>query len=227
MALADWQRALGHLVVSRASPAALDPAPLADRASSLSGREALWLHDVADAPGLKVTAYIARWWRETKLQMMARLTCAALRRCGRERLVQSYLDRIAGRTLFFLPEAMGFLDFIADEPTAPAAVRAIAELERALLRVREPQRRSGAARVHDDVTDELWADEDPTPISAPGEVVILPCPPEDLLGALLTGADLPEPAPRPSFVRVDPTLPQLWAPIDAAEAARWMGWTRP
>jgi hypothetical protein len=126
--------------------------------------------------------------------MMAPLTTAALRRTGREAIAQSYLDRLLERGGLTPFEPLDFLAYVADQAAAPPIARAVARFERALLLARHPR--------------------------AAVSVVAFPAPAEEILGALLTGAPLPAPATLPSFVLVDPALPQLWRPLDPDEAAR-------
>jgi hypothetical protein len=190
MALADLQRALGALVVKGASPAATVAANT--DTNRLTAAEAAWLSALADSKGLAITSYIARWWRETKIQMMARLTVAALARAGRAELIARYLDRVAGRTLFFLPEALDFLGFVA-AADVPRWLAAIAEFERALLIAREAQ-----------------------PNAAPPPVTVaFPCPPEALLGGILLGGEISSAGDGPTTsVVIDVRLPSLWAVVD-------------
>jgi hypothetical protein len=199
MSLADLQRALGCLVASQSSPSAFGPEDNAALGGlELTTQESEWLGGLAGSAGLAVTGYVARWWRETKIQMMARLTVSALRRTDQKGLVDRYLDRAPCRSLFFLNEAVGFLSFVAESADAASSVRAIARFERALLEAREASSQPESAALYE------------------SEVIALPSSPETLFGALLTGASLPAPAPQPSYVEVSAGLPQLWRIIGPA-----------
>jgi hypothetical protein len=200
MSLADLQRALGRRVAAQSSPAAFAVDDVGLEALSLDDDEAAWLHALEDTPGMAVTAYVARWWRETKLQMMARLTIMALQRVGAGHLVARYLDETACRTLFFLPEALGFLGFVAAADDIGPAAPAIARFERALIEARE------AAMVE--------ADADATEKPTFQELIAFPAPAELMLAALVSGEPLPTAAAGMNVVEVSSTLPHLWRVVD-------------
>ncbi|HEY0715354.1 MAG TPA: hypothetical protein VGF45_21920 [Polyangia bacterium] len=199
MSLADLQRALGTRVAAQSSPAAFALDDLSLEPLQLDQREVAWLRGLDETPGLAVTAHVARWWRETKLQMMARLTLMGLQRIGAGALVARYLDETACRTLFFLPEALGFLGFVAAAEDIGPVVPAIARFERALLEARE----AAFARLEPDQPEAGFC-----------EVVRFPAPAEAVLAALVSGEVLPTEAARPSHVEVSSALPQLWRVLD-------------
>jgi hypothetical protein len=139
MPLGDLQTALGMLVAARVSPhgSGAGVAARLDRLD-LTAEERGWLDLLADSPGFKITCGVARWWRKTRLLWGAPLTVAALGDRA-DPVAEEYLDRTPCSTLFFAPEALGFLDFVlAAELTAPH-LDAVARFERALIRAVEVQ----------------------------------------------------------------------------------------
>jgi hypothetical protein len=134
---------------------------------------------------------------------MARLTMAALRRTGAEDLLRRCLpgppDRDAtpdGRAA-----ALAFLQTVGASASAPPAAQSVARFERALLLAGE----AAAARALD-------------PRAVPfREVVPFPAPAVEVLGALLTGAPLPELETPLSYVVIDSRLPELWRPAPRSE----------
>jgi hypothetical protein len=182
MALVDLQSALGSLVVARASAL--------DRGLDLTTQERAWLQQLTGSAGFGVTCYIQRWWRETRLHLAARLTLAVL---GPERgaeLLAAYLDRVPVSSLFFIPEAVGFLDFVLGQGLEIPHLEAVARFERAVLL---------AAQA---------VSLPPAPSNA--VVVEFAAPPDQVLWALVRGEPLPSPGEHVFGVLVAPWLPGLW-----------------
>lgn len=209
MPLHDLQTALGVMVTARGTAGA------GFDGLALTPEERGWLEGLAGTPGLAVTRHIGHWWRETKLRMAARLTLAVLDVDARERLIQDYLEATPCASLFFIPEALGFLDYtLLSAPEVPHLLD-IARFERALLLARE------AAPLPPGATPpaEEWRPEwriTPHPSAA---AVAFAAPPTLLLGALLGGGRLPAPQPEPTPVLIAPGLPHLWRPATPHEAA--------
>ena len=108
----------------------------------LTAAERGWLSQLPGAPGFNVTCHIQRWWRETKLGWTTSLTLAALGPERADAALKAYLDATPCVSLFFTPEALGFLDFVPGmsewrEWTDWPHVTEIARFERALLIAKE------------------------------------------------------------------------------------------
>jgi hypothetical protein len=215
MPLGDLQRALGALVSARAAAArpGAGPAGSFDRLDLTDG-ERSWLDQLAGSPGFEVTCLIQRWWRETRLRWVVRLTLAVLGADGSSEAINDYLRSTRCSSLFFVPEALGFLDFVIREgPDAPH-LGAVARFERAMLKAAEaaPGPPRGTAEVA--VTPRAQRVR-PHPAAA---VVEFAAPPERLFGALLAGDPVPPPDGPASPVLVAPGLPHLWRPATPDEA---------
>jgi hypothetical protein len=184
MPLADFQAALGTMIASSATDNTL-------RQFNLSSDEATWLHSLAAAPGFQVTCAIQRWWRETRLRDLARLTIAALGKEAAARIITIYLQSHLCTSLFFLPETLAFLRFVEEHTTHPH-LSAIAQFESALLLAKEESLQS-------------------MPPSQPTmRYVEFTAPPEEILTALFQGLPLPEPRTERFMVRVSSGLPHFW-----------------
>src|SRR5262249_18460093 len=133
VSLHDLQQGLNALVAAQAA----GRRPRVPEELDLSAAERAWLSALCGTPGLKVTADIQRWWRETRLRWTAPLTLGALAPAERAGLIADYLSWVPCPSLFFVPEALSFLDFLAgaldDRPDLAAVVR----LERQALLARE------------------------------------------------------------------------------------------
>ncbi len=184
----------------------------------LTGSETDWLTKLPDTPGFNITCFIQRWWRETKLSWMARLTLAALGPAEAGAAIKRYLEATPCPSLFFTPEALGFLDFVARVAERPH-VAEIARFERALLIAREAARQSAGRQP---VCDELpFCAELPSgrlTLHPAAALLEFDAPPEELLGALVEGRALPPASDRRFPVLISPGLPHLWRPATADEA---------
>src|ERR1700704_1407183 len=125
MPLADLQKALAALVVNHAckkrGPAPAIPCktgelPVMGRCLSqlfrtpglseewfggldLTAEEKRWLQQLAGSPGLAVTCFIQRWWRETRLRWTARLTLALLGPDRSAEVIDAYLNAVLPTSL--------------------------------------------------------------------------------------------------------------------------------
>ena len=137
MPLRDLQTALGSMLTAQAA-SQTTVLPLGNL--NLTAQERTWLTQLIGAPGFEITCYIQRWWRETKLRWTARLTLAAIRAAEPNKeaeVLRSYLDATPLSSLFFTPEAVGFLEFAAREAGTLPHVADIARFEQALLLVKD------------------------------------------------------------------------------------------
>ncbi len=186
MPLADFQTALGMVVAVGATPQPLPTSQL-----NLTPEETAWLHSLGDTAGLQVTCAIQRWWRETRLRDLARLTIAALGKDQAAGLIATYLTRNVCTSLFFLPETLAFLSFIESQTDHPH-LAALAQFERALLLAKEEAGRSAPA--HERTTT----------------IIQFAAPPQEILAALLQGQPLPRVSDAKFPVRVSSLLPHFW-----------------
>ncbi len=213
MPLSDLQIVLGAMVTAQATngrPSA--DAPLFGN-PDLTSAERDWLIQLLGTPGFTVTCYIQRWWRETKLSWTTRLTLAALGPAEADAALKSYLEATPCPSLFFTPEALGFLDFVARVAERPH-VAEIARFERALLVAKEAAQQLADRQP---VGNELpsGARIAPHPAAA---LLEFAAPPAELLGALVEGRALPPACAARFPVLIAPGLPHLWRPAAADEA---------
>ena len=218
MPLSDLQIALGMMVTTQAATHRSADAPNFNNLR-LTAAERGWLAQLPDTPGFNVTCHIQRWWRETKLGWTTRLTLAALGPERADAALKGYLETTPCASLFFTPEALGFLDFVAGMATWtewadwPHVVE-IARFERALLIAKEAAQQS-VDRPSGDNEIPSGARLSPHPAAA---LLEFAAPPAELLGALVEGRSLP-PATATRFpVLVAPGLPYLWRPASADES---------
>jgi hypothetical protein len=182
----------------------------------LTPEEWTWLDQLTGAPGFAITCRVQRWWRETRLRRTVRLTLAALCADQSAELIASYLDRSRCPSLFFIPEAVGFLDWVIGEGPAVAHLGAIARFERAIILAAEaapapPRPEPHAAHCSGAHALRLK----PHPAAA---IVEFAAQPERVIGALLSGDPMPRPD-GPTFpVLVAPGLTHLWRPATPNEA---------
>ncbi len=184
MPLADLQAALGTMIATGATGNT-------PRQFNLSSDETTWLQSLTAAPGFQVTCAIQRWWRETRLRDLARLTIATLGKDSAAQIITLYLQRNICTSLFFLPETLAFLRFVEDHTDHPH-LSAITQFETALLLAKEESTQS-------------------TPSAQPTmRYVEFAAPPEEILTALFQGLPLPEPRTERFTVRVSSGLPHFW-----------------
>ncbi len=199
MPLADLQTALGTLVVARAASSLREHAPWSLDGLDLTVEERDWLDRLVSSRGLEVTCFIQRWWRQTRVRWATPLTLAVLGPQRSAELLDAYLNAVPCASLFFTPEALGFLDFVLEQELDVPHLPAIARFEQALL---------SAAEVSS------------SPHDPPAAIVVFDAQPELLLGALLAGQVLPEPGAARYPVLVAPGLPHLWRTATEDEACR-------
>jgi hypothetical protein len=193
MPLAELQSALGALVSAGHTSRELQEwfAPL-----NLTETERDWLGSLPTGAGFQVTCSIQRWWRETRLREMTPLTLRLFDREAATALLDEYFSAQPAFSLFFLPEAITFLNFIVDH-SEDIHLTSIARFERALLLARESASRPSPS------TDSTTATE----------IVEFAAPPEALLAALLDNRPLPEPSEERFLALISPALPYLWTPL--------------
>ena len=183
---------------------------------SLTAAERDWLDQLQDTPGFNVTCYIQRWWRETKLNWTTRLTLAALGPEQADAALKAYLETTPCPSLFFTPEALGFLDFVSGTgkwAESPHLVE-IARFERALLIAKEAAQQS-AGRQSGDNELPSCARLSPHPAAA---LLEFAAPAAELLGALVGGRPLPPATAKRFPILIAPGLAYLWRPASADEA---------
>ena len=215
MPLRDLQMALGTLVATRASASRsgmtqsgwLGPPDLTDE-------ERAWLEQLLGSPGFEVTCLIQRWWRETRLRWAVRLTLAALGPDRSTEMIGSYLDSVRCTSLFFMPEALGFLDFVIHRGPDIAHLDAVARFDLAMIKAAEVAPTPPGRIPHD---GELRRARCITPHPA-AAIVEFAAPPERVIGALLSGDPMPPPDGLAYPVIVAAGLPYLWRPATPAEA---------
>ena len=190
MPLADFQVALGTMVAAYSSANSLS-ATTAFQNLTLSENEEVWLSSLRTAPGFKVTCAIQQWWRETRLRDLARLTIVALGKERAAKLIGDYLKTNVCTSLFFLPETMAFLNYVATQTDHPHLI-ALAQFEQALLLAKEQSVQSVLIR---DLTVRY---------------IEFAAPPEEILAAVLRGQPLPEPRAERFPVLVSAGFPHFW-----------------
>jgi hypothetical protein len=207
MPLPDLQSALGTLVAARAAGHSTSDLLGSLGGLDLTADERGWLAGLTATPGFGVTCHIQRWWRETRLRWTARLTLAALGPARGAEAINDYLAAAPCPSLFFMPEAFGFLDSVARTADENSHAGPVARFERALLALREATARSSL--------------QPPDSTAAPRPAAALVeffAPPVELLGALLAGAELPPVESERFPVIVAPGLPHFWRPATREEA---------
>jgi hypothetical protein len=218
MPLRDLQTALGFMLTAQAANQSA-AVPL-DRLN-LTTPERAWLTQLIGAPGFEVTCYIQRWWRETKLRWTARLTLAAIRAAEpalEAELLKAYLDATPLSSLFFTPEAVGFLEFAARKAAELPHVADIARFEQALLLVKDAalQFAEKTAEAEQQEVEALPPDVR-LAVHPAAALLEFSAPPEELLGALVAGHRLPPMRAERFSILIAPGLPHLWRPCTPDE----------
>lgn len=199
MPLADLQSALATLVSDYAAAGDLTVAAQDSlHRSDLTEAERDWLRYLPATQGFKVTCDIQRWWRETRLRGVARLTLAALGSEQTTQILNEFLSTHPCVSLFFLPESLAFLNYVAGTVEHPHPA-AIARFERALIIAKE------AASQAEQTSD-----------TQATTIIEFASPPEELLAALLQNRELPEPGDARFPVIVASFLPHFWQPVSSA-----------
>lgn len=218
MALRDWQVGLGRLVEARS--AGRESVSVQDMLAGLELEDAerAWLEQVTGTRGFALTSYVPRWWRKTRASRSARLTLAALGAEAEARF-QDYQRAVLNFTLFFVPEGIAFLEYV-DTLDVPAHVRAVARFERAMWNLR-------LSATPAPVSIPLVSAEGPLVRHPAAALIPFEAQPELLLGALLRGGPLPEPAAELQHALVAPGLPSLWRPATPEEARAFLACESP
>ena len=119
MSLRELQGALVEMVLDKSSSGTLRRRERA----GLGEAERRWLENVAGSAGFELTCRIARWWRHMRLEQSTPLTLAALAATGGRAVVDDHFDHARCTTLFFVPEALAFLEHVTSATRGPAMVR--------------------------------------------------------------------------------------------------------
>lgn len=207
MALRDLQIALGTRIAMHTPDPPCQSAPQAWwHTLNLTPAEQAWFEQVMDSPGMQLTCEVQQWWRRMRLQSTLRLTLAVLPPAQRMAVIQAYIASEPCMSLFFVPEALQFLEFVLKTAPDVPYLEVVARFEHALFRVKET--RDTLACTPQEVVALL-----PTHRIGCYEaaaLILFPTRPEWLLGALLQGTVLPEPDGHQYPVLVAPGLPHLW-----------------
>jgi hypothetical protein len=209
MSLGDLQIALGALVTTGTSASRPSRCQSADLDGlDLTAEERTWLDQLTGSPGLAITCRVQRWWREMRLRLTVRLTLAALGAVRSAEMIRAYVDSSPCTSLFYIPEALGFLDCVIREGDATPHLGAVARFERALLlaAVAAPAPSRPTPEPANGNGSEAWRLQ-PHPAAT---IIEFAAPPELVLGALLWGKPLPPTVGPACPVLVSPSLPDLW-----------------
>ena len=140
MALRDLQIALGTRIAMRTSDLHSKNGQQAWWHSlNLTPAEQAWFEQIMDSPGMQLTCDVQRWWRRMRLQSSVRLTLAVLPPQQRMAVIQAYIASEPCMSLFFIPEALQFLDFVLQTAPDVPYLEAVARFEQALFRAKEAQ----------------------------------------------------------------------------------------
>jgi hypothetical protein len=180
----------------------------------LTPAEQAWFEQIMDSPGMQLTCDVQRWWRRMRLQSSVRLTLAVLPPQQRLAVIQAYVTSEPCTSLFFIPEALQFLEFVLQTAPDVPYLQAVARFEQALFRAKEAQDTLGSALPEGIVllpTHRLRR-------HTAAALILFPAHPEWLLSALLQGTtDLPAPDGHQYPVLVAPGLPHLWRQATSEE----------
>jgi hypothetical protein len=224
MALRELQTALGTLIATHAPDLSRQAAQRTWlRTLDLNTAEHAWLQQLLEAPGMHLTCTIQRWWRQMRLQHTVRLTLATLPAPQRQSMVQAYIATVPCTSLFFIPEALQFLDFVLHTAAAVPHLDAVARFERALLCAREAAGTSGTAS-RDLAT---LSSTQPLRCHRAAALITFHAPPETLLDALLQGTPIAAPDGHGHVVLVAPKLVHYWRPVAPDEACLFMACQMP
>jgi hypothetical protein len=224
MTLQALQTALGTLIATHASALAQHTTPPAwVHSLDLTATERAWLTQILDAPGMRLTCTIQRWWRQMRLQQTVRLTLATLPPPQRLHMIQAYMATVPCTSLFFIPEALQFLDFVLRTAAAVPHLDAVARFERALWGAKEAESASGHASYN--IT--TLAPTQQLRCHHAAALIAFSAPPEMLLVALLRGTPVPEPDDLGHVVLVSPGLPHYWRSATPDEAQLFLACQTP
>ena len=133
MSLHAWQTRLSDMLIVRAAgaPVSLDRA---DRLNpQLSDSERDWLIRIETTPAFKFMCDVQRTWREFRVQTTAPLTLSLLEPARRQEVISAFISRHPTSSIFFVSEAVPFLDVAAEMAADVPHVAELAAFERARL----------------------------------------------------------------------------------------------
>jgi hypothetical protein len=219
MALRELQTALGTIIATHAPDLSRSAAQRTWlNTLDLTAAEHAWLQQLLDTPGLRLTCTIQRWWRQMRLQHTVRLTLAALPPARRLQVVQTYIATVPCTSLFFIPEALQFLDFVLHTVASVPHLNTVARFERALFCAKE----AICPSTHTPLDVTALSPSQALHHHQAAALISFNAPPEQLLHALLQGLPVPAPDNRADAVLVTPHLPHYWRPATPDEAQLFM-----
>jgi hypothetical protein len=129
-------------------------------------------------------------------------------------MIHAYIAAVPCTSLFFIPEALQFLDFVLHTAATVPHLNAVARFERALLCAKDPESTSGQAS--DDIA--TLSPRQRLHCHRAAALIAFNAPPEMLLIALLRGTPVPAPDDLGHMVLVSPSLPHYWRSATQDEA---------
>lgn len=157
---------------------------------NLSRDEQKWLRNIKSSQGFGVTRDIIDWWRRARLNTSLPLTMKHLQLINEDELTERYLQQATCLTLFAAFEGQGFLQYLK-RSCASAEVISLATFETELRQAHAVRKERGASNSYT-------------------STVIFPCDPLELIGAILNETAKPADHYKPTYVKVDSSLPELW-----------------
>jgi hypothetical protein len=200
MSLAILQIIMGELITKGGSTTL-------EKDLDLSQSERDWLKSLEGSKGLLITCHIQSWWRKKRLKMYAPLTLQVLSDHNPERILDEYTHSVPCRSLFFVPEAISFLEYVSQTQTKIPHLCSIAQLEKALLIAKDAFIESSPAEV----TSTCLLKRKQIIMNPSAAIVTVQAHPEKLIGSLLTRSTLPAIERSENFtLLIAPGLPNLW-----------------
>jgi hypothetical protein len=165
-----------------------------------------------NSPGFELTCYIQKWWRQTRLQSTVKLTLTALGDQYAE-IEKAYFATTPCSSLFFIQEALDFLDFIIQAKLPINHLDAIAQFERAMLMA------ASATTYPSNSTLDVSTLPRNQLIKChyAASIINLTAPPSILLNALLLNNPLPPKNQQQFPLLIAPGLEKLWRPATLDE----------
>jgi hypothetical protein len=211
LSLEDWQRGFGQMVSDGASRGLNDDmVTLVHPGLCLTDKELNWLQICATTAGFEVTCTIQRRWRRLRLLKSCKLTVALLGRERSEKMIELFTNYQPLRSMYFITEAIEFLQFVAKYVNNNPHERTVVKFERALLMASDARAIENWNSASDGIKSLVLQKN---PASA---VVLFPCSPEVFISALHFGTEFP------AYIHdwpvlVAPGLPELWRPATDEE----------
>jgi hypothetical protein len=206
--LQAWQEALAELVISGGA------ATHVGHGSSLSESEQAWLAAVPATAGFRLTCTVQRWWRKLAIAEGASLVVALLTRFDHADLVTRYLAAHDAASLFPLTDALHFLEFVLEHPPSVPHIESVAAFELGLLQLT----RAAALGQLPDRPPTARDPDQPVARHALARLVQFSSPPNEVLGAILSGGRLPGRPSEPHWLLLAPHLQNLCRLTSATEA---------